>query len=248
VRRARITLACVALSATLTACLDETIHATTTRGPADVDHPVAWFRLNEPARIGHDISSRHTDAIAMDIMVVADPARGLVADLNPGVLTLGTPVHRDFTITLWLKTSQAGPNQTGWVTGPRILDADVPGLALDFGLSLSLDKLAFGVGDPADLMRDQTSMKSVRGVVDGEWHHIAITRSGDTGMRQIFIDGVLDSQLVALPGDLVLPALIKVGQLVPTVPPSPPLRARLSDLRFFDRVLPASVITFLATP
>jgi Concanavalin A-like lectin/glucanases superfamily len=238
----------VALSATLIGCLDETIHATTSRGPADVDHPVAWFRLNEPTRIGHDLSSHNSDAITVDVAVVADPARGLVADLNPGVLAIKTPVRRDFTITLWLKTSQAGPNQTGWVMGPRILDADIPGLALDFGLSLSLDKLAFGVGDPVDLPRDQTSMKSVRGVVDGEWHHIAITRSGDTGMRQIFIDGVLDSQLVALPGDLVLPALIKVGQLVPTNPPSPPLRARVSDLRFFDTVLQASVIAFLATP
>lgn len=132
--------------------------------------------------------------------------------------------------------------------GPRIIDADVSGLALDFGLSLSLDKLAFGVGDPDDLTRDQTSMKSLRGVVDDQWHHIAITRDGQTGSRQIFVDGLLDSEQPALPGDLVLPATIKIGQLAPTVPPSPPLRARLSDLRFFDAVLAPPVIALLATP
>lgn len=246
VRRAPLILVSALSLGLLGACGDETIRATRDNGPVELDHPTAWFPLSIAARVG-DNRSGAPDALATDVAVVSDPQRGPVARFNPGSLSFLPPVHSDFTVAFWLNTTQQGPKQMGWVMGPRIIDADWPGFALDFGVSLSLDKLCFGVGDPNDQTRDQTAMQSVRGVVDGQWHHVAVTRDGTTGLRQIFIDGALDSQAPALPGEMKLPATILVGQRMPTVPASPPLHAQLSDLRFFDRVVSAASIAFLAT-
>jgi hypothetical protein len=237
----------------LAGCGDQLLHATTGVMPTERDQAVAWFPLTDGRAVGRDLSPHHTDAFAIKIVVETDPVRGPVANFNvPEVigaaLVILTPIRRDFTVAFWIRTAQLGPAQMGWVMGPRLVDGDSPGLALDFGLSLSGDKLAFGVGDPNDTPRDQTAMKSRVGICDDRWHHVAITRSGDSGLRQIFIDGLLDSEEAALPGDLVLPPSILVGQRISTLPASPPVRARLSDLLFFDRVLPPATIATLAKP
>jgi hypothetical protein len=230
------------------ACADQTIQGTIDHGPVELDRPTAWYPFDQPARVGRDrAGGDRPDALATNVHVVNDPQRGPVLQIDGGWLGLLPAVHRDFTVAFWLNTTQQGPRQMGWVMGPRLIDADVSGLALDFGVSLSLDKLAFGVGDPKDLPKDQTAMQSLRTVVDGHWHHVAVTRDGTTGLRQIFIDGALDSQAPALPGELSLPPAILVGQRSPTVPASPALHARMSDLRFFDRVVSAPSIAFLAT-
>ncbi|MEA2698992.1 MAG: hypothetical protein QOI66_3263 [Myxococcales bacterium] len=229
-------------------CADQTIQGTIDHGPVELDRPAAWYPLDQTTRLGRDrADGNRPDALATNVQVVSDPQRGPVVQINGGVLVLLPAVHKDFTVAFWLNTTQQGPRQMGWVMGPRLIDADVSGLALDFGVSLSLDKLAFGVGDPKDLPKDQTAMQSLRTVVDGHWHHVAVTRDGTTGLRQIFIDGALDNQAPALPGELSLPPTILVGQRSPTVPASPALRAKMSDLRFFDRVVSASAIAFLAT-
>jgi Concanavalin A-like lectin/glucanases superfamily len=230
------------------ACADQTIPATTNHGPTELDRPSAWYPLDQAPRVGRDrASATRPDALATNVEIVSDPERGSVAQFNGGALVLLPRVHRDFTVAFWLQTTQQGPKQMGWVVGPRLIDADYPGLALDFGVSLSLDKLAFGVGDPNDTPKDQTAMQSQRPVVDGLWHHVAVTRDGTTGLRQIFIDGTLDNEAPALPGELKLPPTVLVGQRIPTIPPSPILHAKLSDLRFFDRVVSAAAIAFLAT-
>jgi hypothetical protein len=234
--------------ATLAACNGATLDATVDHGPAELDRPTAWYPLNDAARIGRDRADGRLEALAAGVQIINDPQRGLVANFNGGSLTLLPPVRRDFTVVFWLNTTQQGPKQMGWVMGPRLIDADFPNLALDFGVSLSLDKLAFGVGNPSNVTLDQTAMLSLHSVVDGTWHHVAVTRDGTSGQRQIFVDGALDSELAALPGDLLLPPTLLVGQRISTAPPSPALHALLSDLRFFDRVLSPPAIAFLATP
>ncbi|HEX3696538.1 MAG TPA: LamG domain-containing protein [Polyangia bacterium] len=241
----------VLAAATLASCTGTTLDATVDRGPTELDRPTAWYPLNDAARIGHDRAAGRGEALVAGVQIVSDPQKGPVAEFDPvtgGSLTLLPPVSRDFTVAFWMKSTQQGPKQAGWVMGPRLIDGDYPNLALDFGVSLSLDKLAFGVGNPSDVTLDQTAMISLHSVVDGTWHHVAVTRDGTTGQRQIFVDGALDSEMPALPGDLKLPPTMLVGQRISTAPPSPVLKATLLDLRFYDRVLSAPAIAFLATP
>ncbi|HEY2899513.1 MAG TPA: LamG domain-containing protein [Polyangia bacterium] len=241
----------VLTAATLAGCTGATLDATGDHGPTELDRPTAWYPLNDATRIGHDRAAGRSDAIAAGVQIVSDPKKGPVAAFDPlvgGSLTLLPPVSRDFTVAFWMKSTQQGPKQAGWVMGPRLIDGDYPNLALDFGVSLSVDKLAFGVGNPSDVTLDQTAMISLHSVIDGTWHHVAVTRDGTTGQRQIFVDGALDSESLALPGDLKLPPTMLVGQRIATAPPSPVLKATLSDLRFYDRVLTALAIAFLATP
>jgi hypothetical protein len=154
---------------------------------------------------------------------------------------------RDFTVAFWLRTSQMGPDQPGWIYGPRLFDADIPGAALDFGLGLALDRLAFGVGTPdVPTIEDNVAMRSEHPVVDGTWHHVAVTRSSETGMRHIYVDGAFDSQATATPGELHTPTYEGIGWVTGTSPASPPLEADLTQLVLYDRVLDEADISALA--
>jgi Concanavalin A-like lectin/glucanases superfamily len=229
------------------ACGPVTVYPTRQIGPAEADYPVAWYLLDDPAAMGRDHSGYGRDALPVGIAVSPDPTRGSVAHFDGGSFIAVPTISHDLTITFFLKTSTEGPEQTGWVNGPRIIDADVAGLHPDFGVGVALDRIALGAGYPDDATVDNTSLKSQHVVVDGLWHHVAITRDGDSGIWQLYIDGVLDGTKTGVTGDLTLPKTITVGGLGNTAPASPPLRADLSDLRFYDRTLGAATIAFLAT-
>lgn len=232
-------------------CGASTIYATSTVGPTEVDDPVAWYRMDDPAAIGHDSSGHGRDALPVYVSVIPDAVRGQVASFDG---TVGSPAlvfvpafQSDFTVSLWLKTSQLGPDETAWADGPRIINADLSGVHLDFALSLGLDKLAEGTGTPGNATEDDTALKSQRTVVDGTWHHVALTRDGTQGIWGMFVDGLPDSTRNGVAGPLTLPETISFGDLGDTDPSTPALEAELSDARWYDRVLSAAGIGFLAT-
>lgn len=57
----------------------------------------------------------------------------------------------------------------------------------------------------------------------------------------------MDAERTAPPGDLVLPKVFTLGDLGNTSPTSPPLKADLSDVRFYNRALSAAGIAYLGT-
>jgi hypothetical protein len=228
-------------------CGLQTIEPTPRVGPPEVDRPVEWFPLNDPMAIGRDHSGNGRDALVLGVVLVPDTVRGYAARMDAGSLAVLPAISRTLSVTLWVKTTVSGPDQTGWINGPRIVDADIGGLHSDFGLGLALDRLAVGIGVPDDSNADNMSLKSQRAVVDGTWHHVGITRNGDSGMWQLFVDGVLDGSKTSGAGDLMLPKTIALGGTGNSTPASPQLKADLSDVRFYDRVLSAAAIAFLAT-
>ena len=108
----------------------------------------------------------------------------------------------DFTIEFWLKGNAADNTAAGcattvdaWRNGNVVIDRDVNGAGDfgDFGLSLFGGRVAFGVARGAF----GATICGTRSVLDGAWHHVAVTRQRSTGQMQLFVDGTLDVQLPA---------------------------------------------------
>lgn len=119
----------------------------------------------------------------------------------------GRPVNvgvGDFTIELWIKGAVSDNPATGcasgdaaWITGHIVVDRDVYGAGDrgDFGLSLLGGRVAWGVsrggyGATACGNRD---------VLDGAWHHVAVTRAVLTGRLDVWVDGTLDARIDTSP-------------------------------------------------
>ena len=115
----------------------------------------------------------------------------------------------DFTIEFWIKGSAADNTNTvrcgsgiyGWIDGNIVLDRDRFSLPQSFGLSLGAGRVAFGAD--AGSGRIATHCGN-RNVLDGQWHHIAVTRSL-AGEIRLFIDGMADGSISGVGGDLSYP-------------------------------------------
>jgi hypothetical protein len=101
----------------------------------------------------------------------------------------------DFTIEMWIKGNLAANSGTvngcnsadydGWVRGNIFFDRDRYSSAPGFGISLGNGRVAFAVVNSA---RNVGTVCSPGSVLDGQWHHIAVTRTL-TGTMRIFVDG-----------------------------------------------------------
>ena len=133
---------------------------------------------------------------------VDDPANnnpGPPADIGAG----------DFTIEFWIKgsavdntnTVRCGPGVYGWIDGNIILDRDRFNLPRGFGLSLGAGRVAFGADAGGGNIATHCG---ARNVLDGQWHHVAVTRSFGGEIR-LFVDGQADGSLGGVGGDLSYP-------------------------------------------
>lgn len=114
----------------------------------------------------------------------------------------------DFTIEFWIKgrlldnpTTPCTPGQLpndAWINGAIVIDRDVfgDGDFGDFGISLFGGRVAFGVARGAA----GATLCGAVDVLDGNWHHVAVTRRRADGELKLFVDGVLDRQIPANTG------------------------------------------------
>jgi hypothetical protein len=109
-----------------------------------------------------------------------------------------------FTIEFWVRgtladnpTSASGRGEYfdfRWIDGNIIVDRDIWGdSSRDWGVSIAGGRVRFGTGraDVAPLDQEHTIEGGIN-VLDGAWHHVAVTRDRSTGRKAIFIDSVLD--------------------------------------------------------
>jgi len=101
----------------------------------------------------------------------------------PNTLVSGT-----FTVEFWMKTTAtgAGSASSAWYSGSGICDAEQGGVTNDWGISLTGDRLAFGVGNP------DITLHSTAAVNTGAWIHVAASWS-TAGEMKLYINGVLDA-------------------------------------------------------
>jgi len=151
-----------------------------------------WLAASAPARSTAQPTAQ--SALRFFGAGAAEPGRVRIplGPINAGRITASAPVNvsGDFTIEFWMKASAADnpapacPN--GWYYGHIIIDRDVDGAGDygDYGIALCDGRLAAGVSVGED---DRQLVSSVV-VTDGQWRHIALTRS-DGGRIALFVDG-----------------------------------------------------------
>jgi hypothetical protein len=116
----------------------------------------------------------------------------------------------DFTLEFWIKGSKTDNPSTpctagaigkdAWTAGAVVIDRDVLGDGDfgEYGVALFGGQVAFGVNRNSG---GQTVCGG-RDVLDGSWHHVALTRRLSTGTMTIFVDGGQDSAVVDAGGDV----------------------------------------------
>jgi hypothetical protein len=117
----------------------------------------------------------------------------------------------DFTIEFWMLGTLAdnveplSGYRTGntleranvdWIYGNIIVDRDLFGSGPDFGASIHRTSngdgvLRFGTEDGSPTFGQHT-LQGRTPVLDGQWHHVALVRERSTGLKRIYVDGVLD--------------------------------------------------------
>lgn len=116
-------------------------------------------------------------------------------------------VSSDFTLEYWMKTSATGGAGTQWYSGNGIVDAEVGGVANDWGTSILSNKLAFGIGNP------DITITSTSNVNTGNWMHVAATWQQSTGTMQLYINGVLEASGTGSTNSRNAPPRITIGEI-----------------------------------
>lgn len=148
-----------------------------------------------PARAGslrfHGNGSGDVDRVKVRIDAPAVPA-----DVGAGAFTIEFFLR---TFPGWNAAAACVPGNDGWIYGNVVVDRDVYGGGDygDFGLSLFLNGLAFGVA------RGSTGagVCGTTNPADGRWHHVAATRE-TSGRIRLFVDGRLEGEASGPTGDL----------------------------------------------
>ena len=155
----------------------------------------------------------------------------------------------DFTIELWVRGRRAdnpsttcSPGDAGWIAGHIVVDRDVygPGDLGDFGMSLAGGRVAWGVSRGAA----GATVCAATDVLDGAWHHVAVTRRAADGALAVWVDGRLDASVPASPatGDVSYrvgrstpwpadPYLVLGAEKHDAGPEYPSFRGDIDDLR-----------------
>ncbi len=151
------------------------------------------------------------------------------------------PVSDDFTIAFFFRTTDLGggdDTDRRWFRGEGLVDSEIPGIVRDFGISLVGNGfVSAGVGAP------ETFLSSGPGYNDGEWHHVALTRSISTGEVELFVDGFAVDQGRGNTERLTASKRVAIGAMQPG---GGAYSGDLDEVRFYDRVLDRSEIASMA--
>ncbi len=156
-----------------------------------------------------------------------------------GSVTIPPSVTDDFTVTMWVKTTDtAGTAGAQWWSGKGLVDGEVGGGGADWGTSIVNGKFVLGVGSTGG---DTTIASSVN-INTGTWRHLAATRNNTTGAMQVYVDGVLRGSGTGPIGSRTLPPLLRIGGLQPG---ANYLNGTMDDVRLYDRILITNEIAAL---
>jgi len=126
----------------------------------------------------------------------AQSGNSLNLDGTNDVVSINNVTTPTFTLEATIKVLRASATGTMAYNGTGILDSDIGGNANDFIFSVLNNKLSFWDGGSGRNLNGNIN------VVDGGWHHVAIVREANVGIR-LYVDGVLDTQTTGV-GAIVL--------------------------------------------
>lgn len=160
------------------------------------------------------------------------------ADLSGANASFNVPhnLAKDFSMSFWIKTTSTAPAGSQWYDGNGIIDGTINGVNNDIGVSLNGDKICFGVGGP------DTSIFSQTAVNDGNWHHVSVQRHNASGNMRLFINGVLESQVMGPAGARNDASPLSVGSLANG---TNFLNAYIDDIRIFNNIIDGRSVSLL---
>jgi hypothetical protein len=156
-------------------------------------------------------------------------------------LRISNVLGGNFTISLWIKTTQQFPLATNTSGGAGIVWSDVNGTANDFILGATrnaagLNRLSFQTGNP------NVAINGVTDISSGQWVHIAAARR-TTGNLKIFVNGKLDSFGIGGTAPLTANPNIHIGGNTIN---NLYFDGLIDDLRLYNRALSDAEIATLA--
>ena len=164
-------------------------------------------------------------------------------DGSSGYVQIPVSAINDFTISLWLKTSDTGGTGQWWA-GKGLVDGEVSGASADFGAALVGSKFALGVGGTNG--NPDVTILSTTAVNDGTWHHVLATRNSTTGQMAVYVDGNQESTGTGSVGPRIGPPALRIGS-IQTGTGAGFLAGTVDDVRIYNYVLSRSQISSLAT-
>ncbi len=155
-----------------------------------------------------------------------------------GHIEIPRSIQDDFTINFWMKSSQNEFFENEWFNGGGLVDADVPNIKNDFGISLGLGKVLFGIRDFGK------TIKSASLYDDNQWHMVTGLRVKATGAFDLYVDGQKQSGATGTTSSLSDPTSIFLGALRTL---EKYYRGSFDDLVMYSRALDATQIIELYT-
>jgi autotransporter-associated beta strand protein len=219
-----------------------TLSVTGTNPPAppQLTPPAAHYRFDGDAQ---DSSGNGNHGTPSAVSYSAGRIGAQAVQLNGATAYVKVPRSigsSDFTIALWLRTTDTGGSggANEWWRGDGLVDGEVAGSRPDFGTSLVGSKFTFGVGFSPDV-----SIRSTTSVNDGQWHHLAATRELAAGLMKVYVDGNLEDSVTGPAGVRDAPENLHIGSLQTT---NNYLNGAIDDVRLYDSLLSPEEIAFLA--
>src|ERR1017187_9415484 len=154
----------------------------------------------------------------------------------------------DFLLSFWIKKTQNDGNENGdaWA-GAGTRAPDIPGQGDDL-VPAALDggQIGFNTGPYDD------TINSAADINNGSYHHVVITRDQPTGVKQIYIDGVLNNSQTATMNPLSDPRLVAIGCAIDASQSNPGSANKsqfflglLDDIQLYSGVLSSSAVAQL---
>ncbi|MDA0214858.1 MAG: DUF1553 domain-containing protein [Planctomycetota bacterium] len=157
-------------------------------------------------------------------------------------VSIPSTIGDDFTISFWFNTdrfAKGTESDPRWFTGTCLVDDEIPGIVDDFGISIiGGGVIAAGVGNP------ETFVHSAPGFNDGQWHHVALTRSKSSGEIILWIDGLEAMRAVGGKQTLKSPKNLMIGGMLPG---GGAFTGMIDEVRLYDRVLDQTELISMAT-
>lgn len=158
---------------------------------------IAYYKCNDGS--GTTLVNSSSNTSGVDGSLVGSPtftaspvqftANSLNFDGSNDAAIIPKSVTSDFTIEFWMKTTQTGGGSAGsqWYSGTGLVDAEVGGVTTDFGITMTGNRAAFGIGQP------DVTITSTSAVNTGSWVHIAATWKQSTGAMVLYVNGAQEA-------------------------------------------------------
>jgi len=217
-----------------------------------------FYRVNRPATSAHLLSRFQFNGDETDSgpsALTTTPAAltftsaskeggqaGSFDGTNSMIQTSANPVSGSFSVALWLQTTTAGVGAPGdhWFAGTGLVDADVPGVATDWGIAMTGNALAFGIGGGTTGTNMTITSPSVN---NGAWRHIVATWEQGTRQMNLFLDGAGTSSALSNSGEArsgAAPLILGKNTTAARY-----YKGTLDDVQIYDRALSSDEVSFL---